>query len=167
MDEQENSVAPVRRAATRGARSVTRREQIVEDAVSRTVERWEEALLKGKDLGDVPGWAFRVAANAAKKLAPGSAKRWGDWDAAADKVGGVDGDVDSGNRIFSADFRKTLLANLGRRRKLLRGRQYEVLRKMAEVGMTQSRAARELGMDRANLRRAFRSGLARLRVSAK
>lgn len=168
MEELTDAANVVRRAALRGARSVSNRRQVVEDAVLRTVERWEEAVLKGKQLPGLSAWCFRVAANAARRSLSGRVRRFGEGeDVVTPTSVARDGEEASGNLGFDAGFRRTLLANLKRLENLLRGRQYEVLRKMAESGMTQARAAKDLGMDRANLRRAFRSGLARLRGGRK
>ncbi len=162
MKELRPVVEVVRDSALRGARSVTSRKQFVEDAVLQTLVQWEEAVLKGKKIGDLERWAFRVAANAAKRSH--GAKHVGVvglLELGAGSGGGSDEGSDSRSDV--AGLRAVLPTQLCRKKNLLRGRQLEILLKLAQPGMTQNRAARELGMDPSNLRRTFRSGLARLK----
>lgn len=163
MEELDRSVEVVRRSALRGACSVTGCKQAIEDAALRTLELWEEALLKGKKIASLEGWAFRVGANAAKRRA-GVRPSW---------PRDLNALVWPGNEYCDNagqqhdDRRRLLRAQITRKKNVFRGRQLEVLLKMAEPNMTQNLAAKELGMDRANLRRAFKSGLQRVRQPRK
>jgi DNA-directed RNA polymerase specialized sigma24 family protein len=130
-------------------------------------EQWESASMAGKEVKNWEAWIYRVAANAAKRLAArcnvSGAHPLATIEAAMDAGG--DGTTDPAATQAESHFgewRQSLQRRLGELDPLLRGRQLEVLRKMAEPGMTFHRAAKELGMPRTNVRRAFRSGLRRL-----
>ena len=156
MDDAEATLQRVQLGARSGARSVVRASAIVQDAVLEVLSRWENAMLARKRIQNVHGWAFRVAANAARRLL--ADRRW------TQLRGHEVAPEPDGNEepTLGASRRKTLRMQLGRARGKLRGRQLEVIRKMLEDGMSYRRAARELGMTPGNVRRSFRSGLARL-----
>lgn len=145
----------MRAAATRGARSITSRTQVVADAVEVAMERWAAAAMSRKSILDWQAWVGRVAANAAKRLAtaarrvPLSPSRQ-----AAAKIPLAS--------TLPALERRRLRRAILRRQEVLAGRQLEVVLKLCEHEMTLHRAARELAMDRANLRRTFRAALRRL-----
>lgn len=159
----------VRRAAARGARTATRSRQRCEDAVEITMQRWADATVRGKGVRDWQQWAFRVAANAALKLrgshsvAPVDDQSPAAVQAALEALDAAHSEDQAGVQSQLAGMRRMLRARLALHRNLLRGRQFEVLAHMAKQGMTFHRAAKELGMARFNVRRAFRSGLRRLR----
>jgi DNA-directed RNA polymerase specialized sigma24 family protein len=156
-------IARVARPATRGARAATGSNQDVADAVAATIERWEDATIRRKLLRNPEGWAFRVAANfirsgCRKQVQPtGGGSTFDRVDA---NERGVDDRPESSRSLD--DQRQLVAAFLARHQRLLRGRQWEVILKMTDPSMSLARAAKELGMDRANLRRTFRSALARI-----
>lgn len=173
MKEPETDVSLIRRAARRGASSVTRSRQREADAVAYAVERWEDAVMRGKHVSHWGAWAFRVAANAARRPparrrehTPSSSKKADSANfadaalAAFDAQDPIDEPQDSVHEV--ACCRRLVRAHLAQRKNLLRGRQLEVLRKMAEPGMSFHLAAKELGMDRKSVRRSFHSGMARV-----
>lgn len=138
---------------------VTTLKQIVEDAVDVATERWEAAVLAGKVIDDLPGWSFRVGANAARRLAGRNVavKRDGALDAAAlltDRHSSV-------SPAVKKTRGRVLRAVVTNRKKLI-GRQFDVVTKLSEPGMSLHRAAVELGIDRTNLRRSFKAALKRL-----
>jgi DNA-directed RNA polymerase specialized sigma24 family protein len=167
MEEMAQDYLEVRRAASCGARTVTSDQQVVEDSAVRALEQWEDALLRRKSIGNMVAWAFRVGANAAKcLLRRKSAERVVEAEAdlaSARSNAGSDAETEA----HLAACKKTMLANLARRKNLLRGRQLEVLAAMAEPGVTQRHAAKSLLMDHSNFRRALKSALARLRQAQK
>ncbi len=162
------SEAAIARAARRGAMAVTLRPQIIADAVAATLDRWHDALLRQHVVHDWSAWAARVASNASKKLARKNSPRGG---AARDATSADiapqaarsedDAEADESTRS-RATLRRLLRAHLAQRRNLLRGRQLEVVSKLAKPGMSFHQAAKELGMPRFNVKRAFRSALRRL-----
>jgi DNA-directed RNA polymerase subunit N (RpoN/RPB10) len=161
---EEPSVDPqrIRRSAEAGARTVTWRRQVVADAGDAAVQQWENAVLAGRCLANAEAWAYRVGANAARTLLAGPAIR---------RPGGRrQFDVEVTGALMDPRCRGTLplvaraelRTLLRRRRGSLVGRQWEVVQKLTEPGMSLHRAAKELGMDRTSLRRCFRSALRRL-----
>lgn len=144
-------------AAEQGARNVTRSKQVVADAVEAVLVRWEVALRTGKHLRNLKAWASRVAANQAKRiwrrLAPNESLR-----PDPDREGTPSRVVPEGTEDHAM-----LLRSIECSRETLRGRQFDVILKLSEPGMTLHRAAKELGMDRKSVRRSFHSALARLR----
>lgn len=144
----------IRAAATRGARSITSRSQVVADAVDVAMERWAAAAIASRPIVDWEAWVGRVAANAAKRLA------------AAKKRVPVPLDHAAAQILVAATVpaleRRRLRRAILRRQEVLTGKQLEVVLKLCEPGMTLHRAARELAMDRSNLRRTFRAALWRL-----
>lgn len=165
--QHSESMQAALRGASRGATSATSSRQTRADAIAIALERWETAILRSKHIVNVERWAFRVAANAARRLT----KRH------EIPVGTMPQERDSreGPRTPSASesvhgsppptkmpSRHELLTVLHRLGKFLRGRQLEVALKLAERGMTLHRAAKELAMHRCNVRRAFRSALRKL-----
>jgi len=153
-------------AAARGARRVTRGQQVVADAAVNTVQRWESVVLRGRAIADLESWASRVGANEAKRLLARSrpyTNRSVDGhapDASVDieaVAPGEDCVPDGGGAGLP---RPAEGRELARWKKILRGRQFEVIARMLRPGMTLSRAAKELGMDRTNVRRSWRSALA-------
>lgn len=162
MDETETVLPGVKRSAAAGARTMTRSESIVQEAMMVAVERWEAAVLAKKPVANWGAWAFRVGVNAARKLL-GTTKVirvLADETLQCLPEGRVASAV-----VATAAQRRRLRRQLRARRHLLRGRQYEVLMTMTGSGMTFRGAAKKLGMTRGNVRRSFRSGLERLRPS--
>lgn len=147
------------RAATAGARSVSSRMRAVTDAVEVAVARWEDAIVRGRPFANVEAWAFVVARNAAKRWKrPEADLPVGRADDASNHA------MEEGDRDRS-EITGQPLADVVRHltdRISFRGRQHQVLCKLCEPGMTLRRAAEALGMDRTNLRRAFRSALKRI-----
>jgi hypothetical protein len=144
----------VERSARRGASAVTRDRQLIADAVTFALERWEDAALAGKHVANWSAWAQRIGANAARRLSGRRSRR-----AASHEPNVVSGEA--GVRS-TAEQRAHLRAGLSVLGGLLRGRQRQVLEKLIEPDMTFHRAARELGMERHAVRRSFHSGAARL-----
>lgn len=174
MQPQEAIEERVRAAAKRGASGVTSSGQVIADAVDEAVRRWENAEMEKRTIGNWEGWSFRIGANAARKLqrkwlatqsdaktlkGPSSARQIA-WELSADE--GL-----SDFRSRTASQRRILRAHLARKKNLLRGRQYEVVLKMLEPGMSYHRAAKDLGMERSNVRRSFRSALERISLRSK
>lgn len=154
----ETAIRTVRCAAQAGARTITTLRQVVEDASDSAVERWERQVMAGKQPRDIERWAFRVGMNAARS---------GLGCLTAAEVGQLHKNTESLDFASAAGIpgaaRRLLRAQVARQRKKLRGRQMEVALKLCEPGMSLHRAARELGMDRSNVRRSLRSALERLR----
>jgi DNA-directed RNA polymerase specialized sigma24 family protein len=151
----------VRQAAARGARSVTHLVQVIDDAVAIASERWEDAVLRNKSLVRLAAWAFRVGANAARRILGGTAV----------SLRGASAAVEMASRADEAVNREGIHPQLGRmalRRRVLSakkklvGRQLEVVLKLCEPEMSFHRAAKELGMHRWSVRRSFFSALRRL-----
>jgi len=163
IEEPSIDVEEIRRCALRGARSVTSRRQVVEDACDVAVQQWENAVLSRKAVEDWCAWVFRVGANAARRLAgcrqAGRAATNLDvvLESAASWVESA-GDAPL-PAVDRAELREFVLGNKAR----FVGRQWEVLMKLTEGGVSVHRASRELGMDRKSLRRSFRTALKRIR----
>jgi DNA-directed RNA polymerase specialized sigma24 family protein len=161
MEDPESLHDLVQRAAARGARSVTTTRQLIADAVQVTLERLEDKALCGAVAGDWAAWAFRVAANAAKRLAMGQS-RWRSEplgslkDQQADSAGPLE---DTGSDRGERPSLEVLLSSVDVRTVRRRGRMLEVVEKMACPGMSFRRAARDLGMSPSNVARSFRSAL--------
>jgi DNA-directed RNA polymerase specialized sigma24 family protein len=170
MDAQEwtQVLQVVAAAAGQGARSVTRGRQIVADATVNTVQRWESIVLRGRAIADLESWARHVGANEAKRLLARSraCSRWTVDGHAPDAS--VDIEVVAPGEDCASDGgcirlpQRVERRELARWKKILRGRQFEVVARMLQPGMTLGRAAQELRMDRANVRRSLRSALARM-----
>ncbi len=150
----------VRAAARAGARSVTRRRQVVADAVEEASYQW---LLRnyagGADVRSPRSWAFAVGANTAKRLAKGPGES-----------GRRDPTVDSLETLAAtraAEIRARLASGLEACRPLLTRKQFEVVQVLARSGSSLHRAARMLGMDRSGLRRVFQRALMRLTLAQK
>jgi len=162
MARSEASEAAIRRSAGRGARSATRNRRLQHEAIETTMDRWADAVLRATAVRDGQRWAFRVAANAARSFArrAGSARvphPMSDLVYLRSIVTEVGDD-----EAVPAARQRVLRALLARQKKKLRGRQLEIVQKLAEPGMTFHRAAKELAMARYNLKRSFRSALRRL-----
>jgi DNA-directed RNA polymerase specialized sigma24 family protein len=139
--------------ARRGARSVTRYPQVIEDAVDSTLERWEDALLKHKVIADAEGWAYRVASNAAKRIGASRKRR----SPSANDVP----TQDERPYYFGSEWTKEdLLDAVLRMRQFFRGRQFEVISLLCRDCPSFHAAAKSLRMDRSNFRRTFKSALA-------
>jgi DNA-directed RNA polymerase specialized sigma24 family protein len=170
MDAQEwtQVLQVVAAAAGQGARSVTRGRQIVADATVNTVQRWESIVLRGRAIADLESWARHVGANEAKRLLARSrtCSRWTVDGHAPEAT--VDTEVVAPGEDCASDGgcirlpQRVERRELARWKKILRGRQFEVVARMLQPGMTLGRAAQELRMDRANVRRSLRSALARM-----
>jgi DNA-directed RNA polymerase specialized sigma24 family protein len=137
--------------AREGARAASARRQVVEDAVLKVVELWENrATGGGFPIHDLAGWAYRVGRNAARRLGraagrtpPTSAPR------------ACEPEVRDAHADEHADgVRATLAAALAAGH--MTERQRAVVSKVLEPGMTLHRAAKELEMDRSHLRRTLR-----------
>ncbi len=159
MTNSEDVEREIRRAAKRGATAVTARRQVTADAVEMTIARWQDALLQRKEVADWEAWAYRVGANAAKKLAT---HRGAAVESAVPLEHLAATDRPSATSPLSGTQRLRLRAQILDRKHHLVGRQLQVLLKLCEPGMSLHRAAKELGMPRFNVRRAFRSGLRRI-----
>lgn len=158
-----HAVASVLAAARRGARSVGATAQIAADAAERTFVAWTAAVLRDRSILDVQAWAFRVGANAARRIAGHEAKHRGlraRAVLAANRSGGA-------HAAFGNRERARLRALLAAHGNALRGRQAEVLEHLIQTKASFHAAARALGMDRTSLRRSFQSGLQRLRALAR
>lgn len=161
MDPLAVSLSALLRAAQRGARSITRNRQIIEDAVVVALQRWEQKLVRGLSVGDLGAWAYCVGANAARDLTR---------KAATARVICSDRAVDEPIREPAPDAalamqRGQLRVQARRRQHVLVGRQFEVVMMLCRPGVSLHMAARALKMDRANLRRSFRAALRRLAAS--
>jgi DNA-directed RNA polymerase specialized sigma24 family protein len=151
----------VRMAARRGASAVTADHGLVADAVDFAIHQWEELVVRERTVRDLAAWAFRVGANAAKRLGPSRRRTSGR--PLEELPEAVEFEADAESTARSQACRRVLRAWLSRHGKILtRGRQLEVARKMALPGMTYHRAAKELRMDRSNLRRTFRRAIEHL-----
>jgi DNA-directed RNA polymerase specialized sigma24 family protein len=153
-------------AARRGALAITKQPAIVEDAAGETLDRWHDAMLRNRSVSDWPAWAYAVARNAAKRLLSRQHRAAvplhdGLVEATASSQDPADGDH------IPPEVRRALANYLASKSNLLRGRQLEVVLKLAEPDMTYRRAAKELCMPRFNLKRSFRSALRRLSASDK
>ena len=62
------SIEVVAVAAKSGARRVTGRGQVIEDAVESTIAQWENAILSGRAIENLPAWAHRVGMHEARRL---------------------------------------------------------------------------------------------------
>lgn len=143
----------IRRAARSGAASVTGSRQLVADALQWTLDRWQDALIAGKEIPDPGAWAYKVAQNAAKRIGGKGRPVCLPADVAAADLDAV---------TLSDCDRDSLRATLVSKMEFLRGAQARVLIKMCESSMSFHRAAKELGMKRWSVQRSFRSALRRL-----
>jgi DNA-directed RNA polymerase specialized sigma24 family protein len=148
---------------------------VVEDAAEQAVARWEERLLRGLAIENATAWAFRVAANAAKRLGK-QGRRHG--------AGlGVGGELDpqrgafagTGKRVEGSDhgnvgIRAMALGRSELRRWVKRCRakltkvQFLVIMQLCRPGISIHHAAKALSMDRANFQRTFRRALRAIRT---
>lgn len=157
------SLREVEKSAHAGAKSATDRIQVVRDAVEHTVNVWTLAVLGHHEIENPKSWAFRVGQNAARKLAALNAKTEF-WEHATEgmkhepSVARVEPNVAPGD--VTADQLKAMIASMVSQLTL---NQCAVGSKMCEPGMTLHRAAKELGKDRSDVRRTWKSLLARLR----
>lgn len=149
----ENQLRIVESNARRGAMAVTHSAQVVRDAVETTVVRWYSVAMHGRHPGSLMAWAYRVGANAAKKAGASRASSR-KWTRLPEELAWNEDGAGLPAGLIEA------IEHIRRLARSFRGRQYSVLRKMAEPGMTLHRAARDLRMDRHSLRRSFHSGLA-------
>lgn len=158
MEDLEVIERVVRAGAKRGALSVSKDRQVVADAIEQAQAQWVEAVLGERKVADWSAWAFRVAANAAKKI--GKLRAGG-------RLGRLDENARMtqvlGRALVDEAERERMRAYVLRNESRLVGRQRDVLLRMCEPGMSLHRAAKELGMDRSSLRRSFKSGLERLK----
>jgi DNA-directed RNA polymerase specialized sigma24 family protein len=158
MEELESIEGVVEAAAKRGATSVSSDRQLIADAMEHTRACWVTAVLREKHVADWGAWAFRVAANAAKRIRKTRSKQ---------RKAGLEEAVcllaPAKNPKSLVELRAKLRAKIIARKEKLIGRQCEVLLKLCEPGISYHRAAKELGMDRSSLRRSFRSGVKRMR----
>jgi len=164
MECSESVIRGVERFAAAGARSVTSRPAVVQDAVELAVCRWEVAIISAKAIARMDAWAYRVGANAARKLLEKAPRL-----SVASRDAMVHVPEEEAVVQSQLEWRtpRQLVGRLLQYKTALRGRQFDVLNKMCQEGMTFRRAAKELEMARSNLRRSFRSGLARLVAARK
>jgi RNA polymerase sigma factor (sigma-70 family) len=158
----EGLIRQIERAAAKGARSVCRSRQVVTDAAARTIERWEEAVVKNKRIERLMAWAFRVGANAARRIAGRRPCKI----AAAqtlDPTSAQSMPDDIGQQDVREVLRSQVLTHLESHRSRLRGRQHEVLVALHRAEGSIHQAAKALGMQRYNVKRALKSALRRLR----
>lgn len=160
MEDLAQSLHHVLAAAKRGGHSVTDRRQAIDDAVEEAIRRWEEASLAGRPITDPAAWAYRVAANAAKRLAARQSRRIGHGTEPPPTSGGDAEDALAWNCADGASA--TLRSWIELRRDSLTRKQLQVALTLARPGMSLRTAAKELAMDRTNLRRVFRRALQRL-----
>lgn len=158
MEELARIADLVRRAALQGARSFTSRRQVVQDATTLTIERWEQATIRGKQVANWEAWAFRVAANAAKRAIIVLTTAQTNTSSGSEFISDAPPGHRRRNNLNRRRLREVIILN----RHQLTGRQFEVALKLCEPGMSLHRAAKELLMDRRSLRRSFRSAIARL-----
>lgn len=157
-----DTVMSILAAARRGARSVGATAQIAADAAERAFVAWSAAVLRNRSILDANAWAFRVGANAARRIAGHGAKHRGSRVLAvlaSNRSGGA-------HAAFGDRERARLRALLAAHGNALRGRQLEVLEHLLQAQASFHAAARALRMDRTSLRRSFQSGLQRLRALA-
>lgn len=144
-------------AARRGARSASRRKQVVQDAIDETLHRWTTRTLAGRAVHDAERWACRVAANLAKRLGKAASKA-NTSDGLEQLAGAASNALAGANSL--AHMR--LADHPGWKKKLTK-KQAAVVAKLLEPSMSLHRAAKELGVDRTSLRRTFNRACARLR----
>ncbi len=165
-DEVSAGESAVRAAARRGAKSASTRRQVIEDAAEHAVQRWVDRVLRGKEnVGTIETWAFRVGANASKRIGRRTAR-----DSAREEESGPSCDSQAwkawkggpdGRAVWVRD-RKVLLAEVRRQKEKLTRKQLLVALKLCEPGMSLHRAAAVLGMDRSTLKRTFQRTLGAL-----
>ncbi|MBK8097714.1 MAG: sigma-70 family RNA polymerase sigma factor [Planctomycetes bacterium] len=145
-------------AGEAGARSFTSQRSVVREAGERTLEAYELAVLAGKPIAHVPGWARKVGRHAAMELAGKrrGTQSLGDGDATTD--GYTDGD-----RSFDAVSDLAELLTLAASNPALTRRQRDVLRRLTG-DRSLKRNAKEVGMSPYNLRRMLVSVRNRLRI---
>jgi DNA-directed RNA polymerase specialized sigma24 family protein len=169
METQQDILTAVHRAATKGARAITTNVQVVADAAQAAIERCEDALLTKKCVRQWQAWAFRVGANAAKRLlrrhrmvsclAPGR-------DAARLRDSAMaNGESVAGNDNCPRFTAQRVLAELRRLSVPLRGRAEDVVRKLFEPDMTVRQAARDLATTPYAVRRTLASIANRVRMA--
>lgn len=154
--------ASVLLAARRGARSVGATTQVADDAAEHAFVAWTAAVLRDRAIVDVRAWAFRVGANAARRLAGQRARLRTSATRAPRQAAAAGG----AHALFGARDRARLQALLAAHASAFCGRQLEVLEHLLQTQDSFHAAARALGMDRSSLRRSFHSGLQRLRTAA-
>ena len=167
IDDRQRQMDEVRRAALRGARTVTKMRQAIADSADHAVAQWSKAVTGGRGMpGKLEAWAFRVGANAAKvnaaRMPPGGMAPDGQvsWAISLPE----DEEVSLARIAEIGRARQILRAQLKLHRRKLVGRQFEVACRLCRSGMTLHRAAKELGMDRTSLRRSFHAALRRLKA---
>jgi DNA-directed RNA polymerase specialized sigma24 family protein len=155
MDTAEEEL---RRAAERGARSVTHELQVVRDAAERTLQRWLSKAARQRSIADPEAWAFQVGKNAARELG-----RRSQTSVRLESCEFLDMlQVQDVRSSVSQEQRDELRRRINANKKILKGRQFEVALKLTEPGMSLHRAAKDLGMQRWNLRRSLQGALRRL-----
>lgn len=153
----------VANAARRAARRVTRRDQLVDDVVEEVVQQWRMRVAAGAPIvADAP-WAYRVASNLVKRWATRGPARCLRDGVAMDDLTAEDSLEESAMLGMTPGQRRLLRASIARRKNRLTQKQLAVVRTLCEPGMSLHQAARQLRMDRSNLRRVFRRALLRLR----
>lgn len=128
-------------------------------------------MIRKKQVADWEAWAYRIGAHAARKLDSALADTANSSDQSPlrqDAVNATESHEEASElRSMRVAAKRVLRAHLARKHNLLRGRQLEVVLKLAQPNMSLHRAAKEIGMARPNLRRAFRSALRRIQQRKK
>jgi transcriptional regulator len=142
-------------AARKGARSATRSASLIEIAVERTVDKFEDAQVRRKSIKQVEAWCFRVGRNEARIAGRKATRTRSGYD-------GLEGVADLADGISLPPANRQLLMKWlrGRRRRITK-EQLQVLSLLVQ-GVSFHQVAERLGKDRANLRRAVRRALRRL-----
>jgi DNA-directed RNA polymerase specialized sigma24 family protein len=146
----------VQAAARNGARTVTSSIQIWADAAEIAVHRWGRKLLDGRTIEHPSRWAFIVGRNAAVSLIRRRTHRplqsghvLEPTTARTSREGACPSTISLEQAIDAAAAKLT-------------PRMRQVVHALCARGLSTHEAARELGMDRTNLRRCFHRALARL-----
>jgi DNA-directed RNA polymerase specialized sigma24 family protein len=155
-DELSQRLERVRRSALRGARSATRSAQLIDFAVERTVEKFEDAMVRDRVIERDEAWAFRVARNTAVAAVRGGGHRRVGLEEQNRPASAVD------QAVLPPATRRQLKRWLRRHRERLSAYQLDVVRLMAD-GHSYRSAAKVLDKDRTNLKRAFRRALQQLK----
>jgi hypothetical protein len=138
---------------------VTKKIQVVRDAEEQAGAIFVRRVIAEEDgICDFESWAFRVGANAARRIA-------GESEAVLSGASGLEDAVASsvaGDEV-SLDIRDhERRASLARVKEILTAHQFMIVSVLMRPGMTQGRAAQLLELDRRNLARTFARALARI-----
>lgn len=155
----------IEHSARRGARTASRRLQLVEDAVELTMARWDMRTLAGPPVHDACAWAFRVGANVAKQLGErtssgGSPQSRCTPVSLPPEPGSPESPEElslpsNGHGVVRTDMREIILDHCDR----LTRKQMAVLLMFSQPGMTIRGAAKLVDKDHSGLRRLYRRAL--------